>query len=214
MRGQAKWCWEVLAVVAFIMGIGQGPAWAQEKRVGGKHVGLSAGFYQAQEDDTDPTAIFGLRAGYRFHSELGFEAALSAADLADTLPSAGESGDPIVDLKFDFYAINIDLSLQWFPKYRWGRNVIIFGGAGMSRLEADISGTIFEESFTDKDFSNIFTAHTGVAYDWRFGDHLFLRPELRYRFFFDDDEFDSNDSFTVIYDASGPEANMVLGWRL
>jgi hypothetical protein len=213
MRGQAKWCWEVLLVVAFLV-IAAAPARAQEKQAGQKHVGLSVGLYQPQEEDTDPTPVFGVRAGYRFHPEFGVEAALSGADLGATLPDADTSGDPIVDFQFDFYALNLDLSLQWFPQYSWSRNVIVFGGGGMSRLEADISGTIFDIPFTDKDVSNVFTVHAGVAYDWRFGDHLFLRPELRYRYLVDDDEFDGNDSFTVIYDASGPEANFILGWRL
>lgn len=219
MRGQAKWCWQVLPVMVLVLALGSTPGWAQEKPAKGKDVGreyfaLSAGIYQPQEADTDPTALLGIRYGYRFHPQFGFEAALSGADLADTLPNAEESGDPIVDLNFDFFVLNLDISLQWFPKYRWGRNVIIFGGAGMSRTEADISGTVFDVPFTDKDTSNIFTMHGGIAYDWRFGDHLFLRPELRYREFFDDDEFDAGDNFTVIYNASGPEANVILGWRL
>jgi hypothetical protein len=214
MRGQAKWCWEVLLVMAFLVGSAAAPAGAQEKQVGQKHVGLSAGLYQPQEEDTDFTGVFGARAGYRFLPDFGFEASLSGADLAATLPDADTSGDPIVDFQFDFYALNLELSLQWFPKYSWSRNVIVFGGAGMSRLEADISGIIFDIPITDKDVSNIFTVHTGIAYDWRVGDRFFLRPELRYRYLVDDDEFDANDSFTLVYDASGPEANMIFGWRL
>lgn len=204
MRSQAKW----LMVLALVLGIGSAgssPAGAQV------YFGASGGNYQPLEEDTSRTEFVGIRGGYRLrkHPDFSLEAAVSGADLGDTFPQ-GEGEELPEGLKFEYGGLNLDLSLLWYP----GHNFVVFGGGGMSRLEAKISGTFLEEELRDYDVSIVFTAHAGAGYEWRIGNHFFVRPEVRYRHFFDDDRVDRQDGFAIIFDASGPEAGVVLGWRL
>jgi Outer membrane protein beta-barrel domain len=190
-----------LAFLALALGLGAAPARAQW------HFGVSGGIYQAQQEEADSTEFLGIRAGYRINSDFRLEAALNGVDIAATFPEAELPPEP---LEFESELYNLDLSLHWFP---W-HDLVVIGGLGYSRLEASISGTFLEEDFSDSDLSTLFTAHAGVGYEWTLGDHLFVRPELRYRFFFDDDLIDGDDGFTLIFDASGYEAGLVLGWQM
>ena len=204
MRVQAKW----LMVLALILGIGSvdsSPAGAQV------YFGAAGGNYQPLEEDTSQVEMIGLRGGYRLrkHPDFSLEAAITGADLADTFPT-GEGEELPEGLEFEYGVLNLDLSLLWYP----GHNFVVFGGGGMSRLEAKISGIFLEEELEDRDVSITYTAHAGAGYEWRIGNHFFVRPEVRFRYFFDDDRVDRQDGFTIIFDASGPEAGLVLGWRL
>ncbi|HWM91852.1 MAG TPA: porin family protein [Thermoanaerobaculia bacterium] len=187
--------------MALALGLGSAPAWAQW------HFGVSGGVYQAEQEAAESTEVLGIRGGYRINPSFRLEAALTRVDIAATFPEAELPPEP---LEFESELYNLDVSLQWFP---W-HDLVVFGGAGFSRLEASISGIFLEEDFSDSDLSTVFTAHAGVGYEWTLGNHLFVRPEVRYRFFFDDDLIDSDDGFTLIFDASGYEAGLVLGWQM
>ncbi|MFL6289711.1 MAG: outer membrane beta-barrel protein [Thermoanaerobaculia bacterium] len=176
--------------------------------------GVAGGAFDPAEDETvDNAQVFGVRAGHLLSPSFALEAALSRSDLSDTLPENDEPDFPTLDFKFELQILHLDLSAQWYPWTR-ERGFLVFGGGGMSRLEARFTSSLFGESFSDTSTRNIFTAHAGVAYEWDLGKSLFVRPEARYRYLFSDDKVDQGDNLTVIYDASGPEASLVLGWRL
>lgn len=190
----------------WIAGLGFGGAAAPAQAQG--TFGVSAGIYEPEDSELDHTEVFGIRGGYRFHPNFGFEGSLSRVDLADTIPFDDEPFFSDLDFKLDLY--NLDLSLQWFPR---GGNFIVFGGPGVARLDAEVSATIFGERVSESDTSNIFTAHAGVGYDWKIGNSFFIRPEARVRWYFDDEIDESAEDFAVSYRSTDLEGSLVFGWR-
>jgi hypothetical protein len=192
--------------MVWVAGLGLGsvaaPAWAQGS------FSVAGGIYQPDDDDLDSTGVFGVRGGYRFSPNFGLEGSLSRVDLADTFPAEEDPFFLDFDVSLDLY--NLDLSFQWFPR---GGNFILFAGPGVSRLDAEVSLTFFGERITESDTSNIFTAHAGVAYDWRINDRFFIRPEARVRHYFDEGSDDTRDGLTVSYESTDYEASLVFGWR-
>jgi hypothetical protein len=178
-------------------------------------LGISGGIYQPEEEDDadlDTTEVFGIRGGYRFRPNLGFEASLSRVDLADTLPLDEESPLPGFGIDLEVDITNLDLSLQWFPG---GGNFVVFGGPGFARIDGDVSITFFGDTLTDSDTADVLTAHAGLGYEWQVTDQFFIRPEARVRRYFDDenDIGDDEEILNVSYEATDYEASVVFGWR-
>lgn len=179
------------------------------------YFGVSAGLYQPEDKEQKSTEVYDVRAGYRIRPQLGFEWSLSRLDLTDTVPFGDDPTIPGIDfdslnLKLALY--NFDLSLQWFPR---GGNLVVFGGPGVAQIDADLVVTFFGETFTVPDRTNIFTAHAGVAYVWKIGDHFFVRPEARARRYFGYDvtEPDRVEGFYYSYKALDYQAGLTVGWR-
>ena len=205
MRTRLMWSTGALLIAGLVLSGGSAQAQGS--------FGISAGIYQPDDDELDRTEVYGLRGGYRFRPNLGFEAALSKVDLADALSlDSGVSGPDFgfdFDFKVDLY--NLDLSLQWFPG---GGDFLVFGGPGVARLDTRIRGSAFGQTFSESDTSNILTAHLGLAYQWQIGDGFFVRPEARVRRYFDDDDsLSEDDSLAVSYEATDYEASLIFGWR-
>lgn len=176
------------------------------------YVGLTAGLYQSEEDDADRTELFGVRAGYRFQSNLGIEGSLTRVDLLDTVPPDDDPGIPELDLDLTVDLYNLDLSLLWYPG---GGNLSIFAGPGVAQIDAELQASFFGQTIRESETSEILTAHAGVAYEWSVGDRFFLRPEARVRRYFDDEieEVDEEDSFAIAYESTDYEAGLTFGWR-
>lgn len=204
MLARPKWVKGSLLTLA--LALGSAPVPAQT------HFGVAGGVFEPAEDETvEGAQVFGVRAGRRLSPSFAIEAALSHSDLTDTLPENDDPDFPTLDFDFELRIFHLDVSAQWYP---WQRGFLVFGGGGMSRLEARFTSSIFGETFSDSSARSILTGHAGAAYQWDLGEHFFVRPEARYRYLFSDDKVDQGDNLTVIYDASGPEASLVLGWRL
>lgn len=177
-------------------------------------IGISGGIYQPEEEDDadlDTTEVLGIRGGYRFRPHLGVEGYLSRVDLADTLPLDDEP-IPSFDFDFEIDVTNLDLSLQWFPG---GGNFVVFGGPGISRIDAEVRVIFLGERFSDSDTEDVLTAHAGLGYEWQVTDRFFIRPEARVRRYFDDEEenLDDEEILAVDYEATDYEASVVFGWR-
>src|SRR5689334_13803738 len=107
MTTRPTWILGALLIAGLFLGSATAPAAAQGS------IGISGGIYQPEEDDDvdlDTTEVFGLRGGYRFRPNLGFEGYLSRVDLADTLPD-DEEPIPSFDFEFEVDVTNLDLSL-------------------------------------------------------------------------------------------------------
>jgi outer membrane protein with beta-barrel domain len=200
MRAYLKW-WIILAVLAM-------PAVSPLRAQG--YLGVSAGLYSPEDSDQDRTESFGIRGGYRFLPNFGFEANLSRVDLDDTIPPEEDPGFPLFDFDFQVDLTTLDVSLQWFPG---GRNFVIYGGPGMARLESDVRGEFFGFPFSESDTSDVFTAHAGAAYEWHVTNRFLVRPELRIRHYFDDDVDPESEGLAVSYKSTDYEANLVFAWR-
>lgn len=208
MRTGSMWTLGALFIAGLFLGSATAPAEAQIS------LGISGGIYQPDDEgdgNVDTTEVLGIRGGYRFRPNLGFEASVSRLDLADAF-SLDDEGPAGFDFDFDIDLTNLDLSLQWFPG---GGSFVVFGGPGVSRIATDVTATIFGQTFSDSDVEEIFTAHAGLGYEWLISDRFFIRPEARVRRFFDDEEElpDDEDILVVTYDATDYEASLVFGWR-
>lgn len=207
MSTRSTWILGALLIAGLFLG-SAAPAEAQGS------FGISGGIYQPEEEDDadlDTTEVIGLRGGYRFSPNLGFEASLSRVDLADTLPDDDEP-IPSFDFEFEVDVTNLDLSLQWFPG---GGNFVVFGGPGLSRIDGDIKVTFLGETFSESDTEEVLTAHAGLGYQWQITDQFFIRPEARVRNYFGDEDTRSDDEefLNVSYEATDYEASLVFGWR-
>jgi Outer membrane protein beta-barrel domain len=202
MRGKDIGWVGALLVTGVMLGGAAAPVRAQGS------FGISAGQYQPDDHVLDRTEVYGLRGGYRFRPDFGFEASLSRVDLVDGLPGAQSFPGFQADLQADLY--NLDLSLQWLPR----GGLVIFGGPGVARLDTKLRATFQGQKISESDTSNILTAHIGVAYEWQLSDRFFFRPEARVRRYFDDEEEASaGDNLTVSYEATDYEASVIFGWR-
>lgn len=203
MRGTSMWCSGALLAAGVMLAGATAPARAQGS------FGVSAGLYQPDDNVLERTRVYGLRGGYRFRPNFGFEASLSRVDLLDELPGGQSLPGVQVDLQSDLYTL--DLSVQWFPR----GGLVVFGGPGAARLDTELRATFRGQTLSESDTLNIFTAHLGVAYEWPLTDRFFVRPEARVRHYFDDDEAEASadDSLAVSYEATDYEASVIFGWR-
>jgi len=199
-----------MALMAGLMMVGcaSAPAWAQG------HFGVTGGLYQVEDDDADRTEVFGVRGGYRFHPNFGFEGSLTRVDLADAASIEDDPALPGFDLDFQLDLYNLDLSLQWFPG---GGNFVVFAGPGLARLDTEVEVSFLGERFSESANENIFTAHAGLGYEWQLNERFFIRPEVRARRYFDDepdDDFSEEEGLEVSYEATDYEAAVTFGWRI
>lgn len=202
MLAQPNWVKGALLILA--LSLGSAPGWAQSS------FGVSAGTYEPMDDEADGRAnVFGIHVGHRLkaYPAFGVEAGLSWSDLTDLFP-VEQDPVPGLDIQIKAQLFNLELSGQWFPQ---GNGLVVFAGGGMSRAETQLRLTSAGERLEATSTSTIFTAHAGVGYEWGLGGRLFVRPEARYRYYFSDTE--PGHDLSIDFDASGPEANLVLGWR-
>jgi len=198
-------------LLSFLLGLAgfAAPAMAQG------HFGLSSGLYDPEDREQKQTEFFDLRSGYRVRPNVGFEWSFSKVHLTDTVPFTGDPTLPGIDfdsllLKLDLYSL--DVSVQWFPR---AGNFVVFGGPGLSQLDADLVVTFFGKTFTDPDRTYILTAHAGVGYVWNLNKRFYLEPELRVRHYFgyDVNRPDRIEGFYYSYKATDYQAGLTFGWK-
>jgi len=199
----------ILLTAGVVSGSVSAPARAQG------YFGVSAGFYQPEDAAQDRTQNFDIRCGYRIRPPLGFEWSLNRVSLANVVPFQGNPTVPGIDfdkVNLDVDLYNLDLSVQWFPRQG---NFVVFGGPGISLVDAKLNVTFLGGSGTDPDNTTVFTAHAGLAYVWRLNDRLFLRPEARVRHYFGQEVNEPNriEAFYYSYKATDYEAGLTFGWR-
>lgn len=209
MRAKPMLVRGILLMACLALGSVSAPVWAQG------YIGVSAGFYQPEDEGQDRTEVFDVRGGYRIRPAFGLEWSLSRVSLMDTVPFQEDPTIPGVDfdaLSLELDINNLDLSLQWFPR---GSNFVIFGGPGVAQLGAQLDVTFLGGTFVDSDTTNIFTGHAGVAYVWPIKNGFFIRPEARVRRYFgsDVDEPDPVEGFFFDYKAIDYQAGLTFGWR-
>src|SRR5262249_41820308 len=127
MRGPSAGWIGILLLTVGILGGAAAPLRAQGS------FGIAAGLYQPDDDDLDREGVFGLRGGYRFHNDFGLEGSLSRVELVNGVP--GGSQIPGIDFDLEVNLYNLDVSLQWFPRFSHG-GLIVFGGPGVARLDS------------------------------------------------------------------------------
>lgn len=198
----------ILLMVGLMLGGAPAPAGAQGS------FGVTGGIYLPEDDELDNTEILGIRGGYRFAPQLGIEASLSRVELIDGFPENDEPSIPELEINLQADLYNLDLSLQWFPR---GGNLLVFAGPGLARIDVKAEFRFLSTTIRDSVSSEIFTAHAGLAYDWRISERFFIRPEARVRRYFDDEPSRSEEQGTflsIFYDATDYEAAVTFGWRI
>ncbi len=200
---RSKHCVWVGALVALALIAGAPPALAQGS------LGVFGGIYEPDDSDADRTEVFGIRGGYRFNPNFGFEASVGRVDLADAFPiDIDEDPEFPIDIDFEADLTTLDLSFQWYPT---GSGLVVFGGPGWARIDADLEFTFLDVSASISDTEDLLTAHLGVGYQWDAGERFYIRPEVRARRYFGDEE--EADDFEVSYEATDYEASVTFGFR-
>jgi hypothetical protein len=209
MRKKSAVVYTILLAASVVSASVSAPARAQG------YFGVSAGLYQPEDAAQDTTENFDIRCGYRIRPPLGFEWSLNRVSLANTVPFQADPTVPGIDfdkVNLDVDLYNLDLSVQWFPRQG---NFVVFGGPGLSLVDAKLNVTFLGGSGTDPDNTTVFTAHAGLAYVWRINDRFFLRPEARVRHYFGQEVNEPNriEAFYYSYKATDYVAGLTFGWR-
>ncbi len=150
----AAW-WAVLTLAVFLASVGGSPAAAEGS------FEVYAGLYYPDDEVIDEDLTYGIRLGHRFSDHLGLEATLGRY----------ETEVFFVDVE----AIFVDLSLVFCTNPGDNAEFLIFGGPGWAFLEADAG---FMEATDDS-----LTAHLGAGLKIALGEKIYLRPDVRGRWF-------------------------------
>lgn len=199
------------ALFALVLGLGWGSGAQAQGRFG-----LLVGGYQPEEEDeadADITPVYGLEYGHRFNSRFGVSASLSRVDLADSF-GLDDSGDLPFSPEIDVELTNLDLSFEWYPT---GGQLVLLGGPGLSRLDFDIDffGPV-DEPLSASETEDLLSFHLGVGYQWNLGERWSLRPEVRARRIFDDEDEDGgfDEDVELFYESTDVEARVTLSYGL
>lgn len=110
----------------------------------------------------DDELTYGLRGGYRATNAFGLEASVGRFDISQ----------PPVELD----VILVDLSFKGYLNSGSKAEVFLFGGPGWAFIDANAFGnTVFSD--------DSLTLHAGIGVDISLGQHVYLRPDVRGRWF-------------------------------
>ena len=161
-RQTASW-WTVLTLAVLVMSLGSGPAVAEG------NFELYLGYYFPDDDVIDEDLTYGIRLGHRFSDRFGLQGTLGRY----------ETEIDFIDLELIF----ADLSLVFFTNPGQQTEFLIYGGPGWAFVEAEAG---FVEVSDDS-----LTVHLGAGLVIELGEKLYLRPDVRARWFEEgDDEID------------------------
>lgn len=144
------------------------------------HFELFAGRYAPEESSINEETVYGLRSGYRLSDRLGLEGSLGYVGFSESIFDG------------DFFIVDASLKLYLNPggKAEW----YLIGGPGWAFIDVDASGAglIEEDSFT---------LHAGLGVDIDLSERVYLRPEVRARWY-------------ELVDGTDLEATLALGFRI
>ncbi len=155
------------------------------------------GYYDPDSVD-DNGQNYGGRIGYRPSDKFGMLLSVGVLDLEDDLLDIDND-----DVQYGL--LLADFSFQWYPT---GSGFYLFGGPGYAdvELEIDVPGSNNDIRESDSNY----TVHGGLGYRWDIGEGFFIRPEVRARWF-EDQEFEGDQIDS--YDGLDTEYSVGLGWR-
>ena len=171
-----------------------------EVHEGSMNVEIFAGELDPGPDLLDSETNFGLRYGYDISRRLGFQFELWRYETDDSFTSG------MTTASFDLDLNGIEISVYGFFVPEGRVTLFLFGGIGgiFATLDADISNPIFSASLRNAQ-DDSFTAHGGGGLRIQLGEHVYLRPDVRFRWIEqrDDDEIDTAYSLAIGFNFGG-----------
>ena len=164
------------AILALLVAVWAVPAWAD-----GFSVELLAGRYSSGEEVMSNQAFLGARGGFEISEAIGIEAAVSLAQDTESLGALGN-----LDLSLTL----ADLSVKWHPLARRKHDFFVYGGPGWAF--ADVDGFVNGSADT-------LTAHVGLGVNVQISDRLYLRPDIKVRWFEDGGDVSTDTTIGIGY---------------
>ena len=152
----------------------------------------------------DEEPVIGVRGGYRFSDRFALQGSLSRVELVHPVISA---------LGFDDNAIFFDVSAMWYVNPGRKAEVVLYGGPGVVGYEY---GAQFDSrDHTDgyrfrerQDSEESATLHAGAGVAIHLNDRIYLRPDVRARWY---EGYSSRDGFER--SDTDFEATFAVGWK-
>lgn len=171
-----------------------------EVHEGSMNVEIFAGELDPGPDLLDSETNLGLRYGWDFSRRLGFQFEFWRYET----DSSFTSGMTIAS--FDLDLDGIEISIYGFLRPESRVSILLFGGIGgvFGSLDASISNPLFSARLSNaRDDS--FTAHGGGGLRIQLGEHVYLRPDARFRWIEkrEDDEIDMAVTLAVGFNFGG-----------
>ncbi len=147
-----------------------------EVHEGSMNVEIFAGEYDPEPDLLDSETNFGIRYGWDYTRRVGFQFEFWRYDTDGDFTSGMTSGS------FDLDLDGIEISLYGFLRPESRVSILLYGGIGgvFASLDASISGPLLSGVFNNLQ-DDSFTAHAGGGLRIQLGEHVYLRPDGRFR---------------------------------
>jgi hypothetical protein len=146
---------------------------------------LYGGYYFPENDVLDDDVTYGLRGTYRWTDAVAFE--LSVGRYETERGFAGVA-------RLDYELILVDLSAAWTFNPGSPAEIAIFGGPGWAFADAS-ARAVGVGALSASDDS--FTLHFGVDLQISLSDRVYLRPDVRARYFDDSEDVDLEASIGI-----------------
>ncbi len=166
----------VLALAALTMLAA--PVFASAARAQGKDGEIWIGSYQPDPSFMDSDISFGLRSLIRRPDGLGIGGEIGYVSLSGEATSGGQTGSVDWDAFFLDFLFDVPLghSKKAIPSFTFGT------GLAFANLDSKVEGRVGSIEVDDLDGTS-FTAQAGFGFKFVLGDHFYLRPAARVRWF-------------------------------
>ena len=144
-------------------------------------VELYLGYYDPSPSVLDSDVVWGMRLGYNFSERLNLFGDFGRFD------GSGESGDVSVD--YDARTFDLNAGWHFTPEKKWA--TLLYGGIGWAFVDVDVDDAT--EPFPVKLGDDSFTFNFGAAGKLRLKKMIYLRFDVRARWYTDreEDEIDT-----------------------
>lgn len=176
-----------VGAVLLTLALAAAPAQAQ---AGTGSFELYAGYYFPDSDVLDDDVTYGVRGGYRLSDSFGIQGSVGRYEDSENILGLAN-----VNLELTL----VDASAVWYFNPGSSSEFFVFGGPGwaFADVNADFLGIPLDSVSDDT-----FTLHAGLGLNIGLTDRIYLRPDVRARWF-----DDSNDEVDL-------EASLAVGFTL
>ena len=155
---------------------------------GNGHVGeieIFAGYLWADYSNHDldlDDFVYGARGGYNFTDRFALQGTVERFDGEDS------TGSGLGKVTYRVQSWFVDVSFVWQVNPDDRATFMVYGGPGWGNFDADITGSTIAVDDSE------FTLHAGLGLEIALTKHIYLRPDVRTRWYELDESFGSDDS--------------------
>jgi len=168
----------ITATALFVLAVLGAPFLAPAARAQGKEGEIWVGYYQPDASAMDSDISFGLRSLFRAPDGLGFGVELGYVSVSGEATSGGVTGSLDWDAFFldGIFDLPIGHSKKAAPSFFFGT------GLAFANVDSKVEGRIGSINVDDLDGTS-FTVQAGFDVKFTVGEHFYLRPAARVRWF-------------------------------